>query len=186
MNRLFLTKLHLILAAFMFPAVLMFLATGALYTWGSKGEWFENSYEVTLAEPYATQSQGDLTSVAVQVLLGKNVPIPSGAESLSGEGAEQELSWTGARSEVSVTATDNPMVAKVTVKEASFHRWLVQLHKAKGSTFFKAYATFLAFTLFVLVASGMVMGLQSPPLRRLTIGSSAAGAVGFVAFVLLG
>lgn len=186
MNRAFLTKLHLILAAFMFPAVLMFLVTGALYTWGNKGDWYETSRTVTLDQPFGSQSQGDLTSIAVQVLLEQDLPIPSGQESLSGEGSEQSLSWTGARSEVTVMGTDDPMVAQVKVKEASFHRWLVQLHKAKGSTAFKVYATILASVLFLLVLSGIIMGLQVKALRGITIGSSVAGAVAFVGFVLAG
>lgn len=186
MNRTFLTKLHLVLAAFMFPAIVMFLVTGALYTWGEKGDWSESSYEVALSEPFAGQSQGDLTSIAVQVLLENDIAIPSGKENLSGEGAEQSLGWTGARSEVSVKGTDDPLVAEVAVKEASFHRWLVQLHKAKGSTAFKAYATMLAAVLFLLVASGLILGLQVKALRRLTLVSSVAGFGAFVIFVLLG
>lgn len=186
MNRLFLTKLHLVLAAFMFPAILMFLATGALYTWGEKGDWEESSHEVSLSEPYASQNQGALTSIAVQVLLDQGAAIPSGTESLSGEGAEQSLNWTGARSEASVKPTDDPQVAEVTIKQASFHRWLVQLHKAKGSTVFKVYATILATVLFLLVASGLILGLQVKALRRLTLVSSVAGFGAFVIFVLLG
>ncbi len=186
MSRAFLTKLHLVLAAFMFPAVLMFLITGALYTWGNKGAWLEGSHRVTLASPYASQSQGNLTSVAVQVLLEQNIPVPSGSENFTGEGGQQSLTWTGARSEVSVAATDDPFVAEVAVREASFHRWMVQLHKAKGSVFFKIYATLLASVLFLLVASGVVMGMQAPALRRLTITSGGAGLAAFVGFVLLG
>lgn len=184
-NRLFLTKLHLILAGFMFPAMLMFLATGALYTWGSKGEWHEETVSVVLDQPLAADQRG-LESIALAELAKRGLPAPSGEASVSGEGADIALSWTGARSEATVKATDDPSLVEVTVKEASFHRWLVQLHKAKGSTIFKVYATFLAFVLFVLVASGVILGLQVKPYRRLTIGSGVAGVVAFLGFVLMG
>ena len=62
----------------------------------------------------------------------------------------------------------------------------MQLHKAKGSVWFKIYATTLALVLFLLVASGVIMGLQVKSLRKLTIGSSAIGAAAFVGFVLAG
>ncbi|MEE1876190.1 PepSY domain-containing protein [Altererythrobacter litoralis] len=185
MNRLFLTKLHLILAGFMFPAMLMFLATGALYTWGSKGEWHEETVSVVLDQPLAADQRG-LEIIALAELAKRGLPAPSGEASVSGEGADIALSWTGARSEATVKATDDPRLAEVTIKEASFHRWLVQLHKAKGSTIFKVYATFLAFVLFVLVASGVILGLQVKPFRRLTIGSGVAGVVAFLGFVLMG
>lgn len=186
MNRAFLTKLHLVAAAFMFPAVLMFLVTGALYTWGNKGEWIESTQTVTLSQPYAEQDEAGLRSAALEALAASNLPEPSGSVSVSGEGAEQSLSWTGARSEASVAASADPMVAEVAVKEASVHRWLVQLHKAKGSVWFKLYATALALVLFLLVLSGVIMGLQVKALRRLTITASSVGAMAFVGFVLLG
>lgn len=186
MNRVFLTKLHLIAAAFMFPAVLMFLVTGGLYTWGNKGEWIETSVSVPLDAPYASQSQGGLVSLAVQELLARDIAIPSGSENLKGVGADQSLNWGGARSEVSISGTDDPMVAQIDIRQATLHRWLVQLHKAKGSDVFKLYATALALVLFLLVLSGIIMGLQVKALRRMTIISSLAGAVAFVGFMLAG
>ena len=186
MNRALLTKLHLIAAAFMFPAVLMFLITGGLYTWGNKGEWRESTEMVMLEQPYAAQGEAGLRDAALAGLAAQDLPEPSGALSTSGEGLEQSLSWGGARSEASVSATDDPMIAEVAVKEATLHRWLVQLHKAKGSVWFKIYATMLALVLFLLVASGVTMGLQVRALRRITLTSSALGAVAFVGFVLAG
>ena len=186
MNRAFLTKLHLVAAAFMFPAVLMFLLTGGLYTWGNKGEWRESTQLVELAEPIGSQDEAALKAIAASTLAERGLALPSGAASISGEGADQSLSWVGARTEVSVQASGDPGVAEVAIKEATLHRWLVQLHKAKGSVWFKAYATALAVVLFMLVVSGVIMGLQVKSLRRLTVLSSMGGAVAFTGFVLLG
>ncbi|MCL4672215.1 MAG: PepSY domain-containing protein [Sphingomonadaceae bacterium] len=185
MSRTFLTKLHLIVAAFMFPAILMFLVTGALYTWGNKGEWVEETVTVALDAPL-TADEAALKAVVQGELDKRGLPVPSGSASVSEAGEPVSLQWTGAKSEASVKATDDPLVAEVTVKEATLHRNLVQLHKAKGSDLFKVYATFLAFVLFLLVASGLVLGLQVKALRRLTVLSSVAGAVAFVGFVALG
>ena len=186
MNRALLTKLHLVTAALMFPAVLMFLLTGALYTWGNKGAWYESTQTVELDRPYAELSEEGLRQAALDALSAEDLPEPSGAFSVDGEANERTASWVGARSEASVAAGPSASSAEVQVKEASVHRWLVQLHKAKGSVFFKIYATLLAVVLFLLVLSGVVMGLQVKALRRLTLVSSAVGAVAFVGFVLLG
>ena len=186
MNRVFLTKLHLIAAAFMFPAILMFLATGALYTWGSTGEWQEDRFEMALPAPVGPGDEAAYRAAALSVLADRDVALPSGKSRLRGEGAEESFSWSGARSEIEIVRTDDPAIAEVTVKEAGFHRWLVQLHKAKGSVVFKVYATALALVLFLLVLSGVVLGLQVKPYRRLTMTWSVLGAIGFAGFVLLG
>ncbi len=184
-SRIALTKLHLLLAAFMFPAVVMFLVTGALYTWGNKGEWREQTVQVALETPLVADEQA-LRSVALSELAERDLPAPSGKSNVSEKDGEIALYWGGARSEISLSSTDDPLIAEATIKEASFHRWLVQLHKAKGSTAFKAYATLLATVLFVLVASGLVMGLQVKAMRRLTAVGSIAGLVTFAGFVMLG
>ena len=186
MNRAFLTKLHLVAAAFMFPAVLMFLVTGALYTWGNKGSWNEISDKVELVQPYGELDEAALRSVAIAALEANGLPEPSGSLSLSGEGSDRSLSWSGARSEASISSTDDPMVAQVEMKGASFHRLFVQLHKAKGSTAFKLYATALAAVLFLLVLSGVIMGLQVKALRKLTLTTGAVGVLAFAGFVMLG
>ena len=186
MNRAFLTKLHLAAAAFMFPAVLMFLVTGALYTWGNKGEWHEFSDTVALAQPFDQLDESELRDVAVAALTANDLPEPSGTLEVKGEGADRSLSWTGARSEAAVSAAEDPMAASVEIKGASLHRLFVQLHKAKGSTAFKLYATSLAIVLFLLVISGVVMGLQAKALRKLTLSTSALGLVAFAGFVMLG
>ena len=185
MNRAFLTKLHLIAAAFMFPAVLMFLVTGALYTWGNKGEWHESTVDVALEAPLSSLNEAAMKAIVARELEARDIALPSGASSVRGEGEDVSLSWTGARSDVSLSATD-ATTAELSINEASMHRWLVQLHKAKGSTWFKAYATALAVVLFLLVLSGVIMGLQVKNLRKLTINSSLVGIAAFIGFVLLG
>lgn len=185
MNRIFLTKLHLILAGLMLPAIVMFLATGALYTWGNTGEWHEQKVQLELAAPLEADT-GALKQIALAELDARGIPAPSGSARVRGEGSEMELQWSGARSEVQLAATPDPLTAELTLKQASLHRWLVQLHKAKGSTVFKIYATILAAVLFLLVASGLILGLQVRALRRLTIASSLAGTALFAALVSLG
>lgn len=51
MNRQTIMMLHSLLAAFTLPAALMFLITGALYTWGSKGSYNTEAHEIALTEP---------------------------------------------------------------------------------------------------------------------------------------
>ena len=183
MNRALLTKLHLATAAFMFPAVLLFLVTGGLYTWGNKGAWIEETVPVENAAPLGSLDEAQMVALARDILATRDLPEPSGGLSVE-TGNEAGLTWNGARTEIEIAASDG--VTQATVREASFHRWMVQLHKAKGSTVFKVYATLLALVLAGLVFSGVVLGMQVKALRGLTIGSSIAGLAAFVGFVLAG
>lgn len=183
MNRTFLTKLHLWLAAFMFPAIVMFLGTGALYTWGVTGKTAESEAQVALAAPLSADNEDALRAVAVSHLAGEGLAQPTGKAKVRKLGGSFAYEWTGSRRDITVEPTDNPLVAKVVVKEATPHRVLVQLHKAKGSTLFKVYASVLAATLFLLVATGIILGLQVRALRRITWIGSAAGLAFFAAMV---
>ncbi len=71
-------------------------------------------------------------------------------------------------------------MAKLTVKEASWYRNLVQLHKAKGGNVFKVYAAFFAIVMGLLLLSGFMMAWQAPKLKRLTLGAFVAGIGSFL------
>jgi hypothetical protein len=43
-------KAHALLAAFILPVAVMFMTTGALYTWGVKGGHDKHVYEIPLSE----------------------------------------------------------------------------------------------------------------------------------------
>ena len=47
-TRFTLIKIHMLLAAFIFPVAVMFLVTGGLYTWEIKGSYDEHEYDVVL------------------------------------------------------------------------------------------------------------------------------------------
>jgi hypothetical protein len=70
-------------------------------------------------------------------------------------------------------------MAQLTVKETSWYRNLVQLHKAKGGIVFKIYAAVFAIALGLILISGFIMAWQAPKLKRLTIGAFVAGIGSF-------
>lgn len=179
MNRLFLTKLHLLMAAFLFPAILMFLVTGALYTWGNTGKIVETRREVALAQPVDPGSEQALRAIALAELKTAGLAPPTGKSRLRQSGGSSTFEWTGSRRDVTVEPAADGSTAVVTIKEASLHRTMVQLHKAKAGVAFKVYATVLAIALFLLVVSGLVIGWQTPMLRRMTGLGSIAGLISF-------
>lgn len=177
-------KVHSLMAAFMLPAVFMFLVTGALYTWGTKGSYHNTIYEIRLNEPLSPQ-QAQLQSVVQDELAARGLSAPSGKSKVKTYGSHFLFEWTGSSSDVIFEPTEDPFMAKLTVKNATWYRTLVQLHKAKGGMVFKVYATFFALALFLLILSGYIMAWQMPRLRGATITATMLGLMAFLAVVFL-
>lgn len=182
MNRQTLMTAHSLLAAFTLPAALMFLITGALYTWGYKGSYNNEVHEISLSEPIAADLEG-LQAIAVSELVARELAAPEGKPKVKKYGDHFLLEWTGSSKDIILEPTSDPLLAKLTVKDTSWYRTLVQLHKAKGGTVFKVYAAAFALILALILLSGYMMAWQVKRLRSATMIATAMGIVTFVAVV---
>ena len=183
LNRSTLMKAHALLAAFILPVAIMFFVTGALYTWGIKGSYDTSTYELQLKNPIQGELN-ELVALAKNELKRQNVEPPSGQAKIKRIGSSYKLEWTGSNIDVVVEPTSQPLIAKLQVKNTSWHRQFVQLHKAKGGTPFKVYAAAFSVALLCLLISGFIMAWQMPKLRKLTLVSSLLGVAIFVAMVV--
>jgi hypothetical protein len=179
--RVTLTKIHMLLAAFMFPVAFMFLLTGALYTWGVKGSYDSQVYDLQLSQPLASDQQS-LLALTEAELQRQGITVPSGKAKLKTSGTSFQLEWTGSNRDVVLEPTADELLARLTVKDTSWYRHFVQLHKAKGAQLFKYYAAGLAIALFVILLSGFMMAWQVPKYRKL---SGLCGIAGLFVFVLM-
>ncbi|HZG31776.1 MAG TPA: PepSY domain-containing protein [Sphingopyxis sp.] len=178
MHRL-LVRWHMLVAAFLFPAILLYLLTGSLYTWGVKGDYVTTDYAVTLSAPLSDDAAA-MQAVVVRELAARDIAPPTGSAAVKPVGGSFQLDWSGSRRDVTLEPGADATSAKLIVKETGWHRFFVQLHKAKGGTPFKIYAAVLALGLFFLVTSGLIVALRVPNLRR---GAMIGSAVGLVAFI---
>ena len=182
-NRSTLMKVHALLAAFILPVAIMFFVTGALYTWGIKGDYDTTTHEVNLNTPI----QGELSElivIATVELKKHNIDAPTGKAKIKKIGNAFKLEWTGSKADVILEPTSKPLIATLQIKETSWHRQFVQLHKAKGGEPFKVYAVIFATALLLLLISGFTMAWQMPKLRKLTLVSALLGIAVFVAMVV--
>jgi len=184
MNRMKLMKFHVLLAALILPVATMFMVTGALYTWSIKGNYTNDVYEIRLSKPIQSDVT-ELTSLAQLELENLATNYPEGEPKLKVYGNHFLLEWTGSSKNVILEPTDNELIAKLTVKNTSWYRKLVQLHKAKGGIAFKFYAVVLAISIGTLLVSGFVMAWQTPKLKRVTLITSLVGLCSFIIFVYL-
>lgn len=184
MNRLQLMKIHSLLAAFIFPVAIMFMVTGSLYTWGIKGSYFVETFDIPLEQAIEPNLQ-ELTVLAEEELNKLGLSVPSGHAKIKTMGSQFLLDWTGSDKDISLAPTEDILVAKLTVKNTSWYRNLVQLHKAKGGIVFKVYAVIFSISMLLLLFSGFMMAWQTPKLKRLTSISLIAGIGSFFVFVYL-
>lgn len=184
MNRMQLMKVHALLAAFILPVAIMFLFTGSLYTWGIKGNYISDVYEVHLTKPIQSDV-GELKELAKLELQKLGTDLPEGQPALKVYGSHFLLEWTGSSKDVILEPTNNELIAKLTVKNTTWYRNLVQLHKAKGGIAFKFYAVAFAISIGILLVSGFMMAWQTPKLKRLTLTTSFIGICSFLIFVYL-
>lgn len=177
-----LMKAHSLLAAFILPVAIMFFLTGALYTWGIKGDYDTTTYEIDLKTPIQ-DNLSELVTLATKELTKHKIEAPTGQAKIKRIGDAFKLEWTGSKVDIIIEPTSKPSIAKLHIKETSWHRQFVQLHKAKGGKPFKVYAVVFAIALLLLLISGFTMAWQTPKLRKLTLTSASLGLVVFVAFV---
>lgn len=183
LNRATLIKIHMLLAAFIFPVALMFVITGGLYTWEFKGSYETVTHAISLAERMEKDQQ-KLLALARRELERLKVPLPSGKAGVKSAGTSYYLEWTGSNRDVILQPTSDPLTAELQVKDTSWYRHFVQLHKAKGGQAFKVYAAILAISLLTILTTGFLMAWQMPKYRKLAATFSAAGIITFMAMVL--
>lgn len=183
LNRSTLMKAHAVLAAFILPIAIMFFATGAFYTWGIKGAYDTSTYELHLQKPLQGED-GELVSIVTQELKKKNIALPSGHAEIKRMDNAYRLEWTGANKDIVLKPTINPLIATLEIKNTSWYRQFVQLHKAKGGTLFKVYAAAFAIAMLLILVSGFMMAWQTPQLRKLAFFSTSLGIITFIAMVL--
>ncbi len=183
LNRSTLMKAHALLAAFVLPVAIMFFITGALYTWGIKGDYNTTAYELNLKKPIQGEL-AELVALATKELQKQNIDLPSGQAKIKKIGTSFKLEWTGSQMDIIVEPTSQPLIAMLQIKNTSWHRQFVQLHKAKGGTPFKVYAAAFAIALLLLLITGFIMAWQTPKLRKLTLASASLGIAVFVVMVV--
>lgn len=184
-KRLFLMKAHALLAAFILPVALMYIVTGALYTWGQKGSYDTETFELERETPLQPDLE-KLTALAKAELENRGIDTPEGKPKLKTYGTHFLLEWTGSSMDVILEPAANPSKAKLSVKQTSWYRKLVQLHKAKGGVAFKYYAVLLSLAILFLLVSGFAMAWQTPSLKRMTAITTVLGIISFFVFVSLG
>lgn len=162
-----LIQAHVVMSSFIFPAAILFIVTGVSEIWKIGGSKTMTSVTVHLPSPVPTE-MSDLIQIIERELSERELHAPTGNIKRKSESGESItlIEWHGAAREVRLTHQKGYSVATIDIIENDLYKRMVQLHKSKGGLAFKIYSTLVAFVLFFVLATGVVMIWQSRKLRN--------------------
>lgn len=179
MNRTLIVKIHMYLAAFFTPAVLLVSISGGLYLIGIKGnveqESIYSSSEISL-DTGSSSLQSE-----VEVLLTAAGVTGYSFEYVKVKGQTLYTRPTSAEHYIIKTATDG---VEVIHAQPSIQSRMIELHKGHGPGAFKTFQKAFAVGLVFIMLSGLFLGLSNARLRRSTLLTTGAGAVIFALLLL--
>ncbi len=174
MSRSTWVNIHLYLAAFLSPMLLLVAISGGLYLLGYKG-----------------------TTEATPVEFPADIKIDIDSPTLDGEvytalrqaGINHDFEYIRKSGSTLTTRPTSKgyyvlQVSKrditVTRHDPDLQKVLIELHKGHGPLLFKDFQKFLSVGLMVIVLSGFWLGLTSPGLRFQSVGLAGAGLLVFL------
>lgn len=180
MNRKTLVTIHLYLAAFFAPFVIMVAISGGLYLAGIKGSVATQTIYTAGIPPLDTGSEG--LKEEVGKLLTK-----AGVEDFAFEYVKVKGNtlYTRPTSKAHYVIKQGGSSVEVIEAHPSLQNSLVELHKGHGPTLFKQGQMFFAVGLLVVMLSGLWLGLASPMLKQRTLLTTAAGTLLFLLLALI-
>lgn len=179
MNRKLIMTIHMYLAAFFAPSVLLVAISGGLYLAGIKGKVDEEtiySSNQTTIDRQSPSLQADVTKLLVE----------AGVESYSYE----YIKVSGANLTTRPTSSDHYIVklndsgVEVVFARPSLQSRMIELHKGHGPSAFKIFQTAFAIGLGFIILSGLWLGISAARLRRSTLMTATGGIVVFALLLL--
>ena len=173
MNRKTLMTIHMYLAAFFAPAVLLVAISGGLYLAGIKGEVEQESI-------YSSNATIDSDSASLHADVAALL-VDAGVESYSYE----YIKVSGLNLYTRPTSLDHYIIkssdggVEVIHARPSLQSRMIELHKGHGPSAFKTFQKIFALALIFIILSGLWLGISAARLRRSTLLTAAAGAVVF-------
>lgn len=166
--------LHMYIAAFFAPAVLLVAISGGLYLAGFKGSVEQESIYQSSSidiDPQSNSLKADVTALLAA----------AGVSSYSFEYVKVKGDTLFTRP----TSTDHYVIqlrgdgTEILHARPSLQSRMMELHKGHGPTAFKTFQKVFAIGLAIIILSGLWLGLSAARLRRSTLLTTAAGAVIF-------
>ena len=180
MTRHLCTLVHLCVAAFLAPVVLLMAVSGGLYLFEIKGKVTETPVDL------APGASLDLTAADLEAAVRQLLSDADIAHRFEYLKREDGTLTTRPTSRVHYVLRVDEGGVRATRNEPNMQKRLIELHKGHGPTAFKTLQKVLAAGLLVVVSTGFWLGLSAVGLRVRMASVAAAGLLLFIllAFVL--
>ncbi len=173
-SRRTIVKIHLYLAAFFAPALLLVAISGGAYLAGIKGQ--VQTTPIPLPADVSLDFDSPSLEDDVRALLQAQ-GLRTNFAYIKNRGNVLQLRPTS-RKYYQITKT--PTGITLSDNEPNFQAAIMELHKGHGPKLFKLYQKFLAAGLIFIVLSGFWLGMTAPLLRKKTLTTTGIGLVVFI------
>ena len=176
MSRKIIVKIHLYLATFLAPIILMMAISGGFYLFGSKGETVKtivhsgSASEINLA---AANIKSEVQRVFQQLNIDHDFEYIKG---------NSQLAYTRPTSRDYYVLSVKEGTFTIVKEEPDLIKSIVELHKGHGPKLFKTLQKFTAFGLAFILLSGLWLAFITPSMRK---NSLVITGVGFATFIML-
>lgn len=164
-------KIHLYIASFFLPALLLMAVSGGLYLNGIKGTVETTPVEISNPVPLDPKSP-DLKQDIDGLLQSNGIVHNFEYVKISGTTL---ITRPTSRDYYSIDASGE--VPVVTLNKPDLVKQLVELHKGHGPGLFKTLQKIMAVGLVIILLSGFWLGVSSEALRAPTLITTIAGLV---------
>lgn len=179
MQRKLLVSIHLYLAAFFTPLVLIMAISGGLYLLGVKGSVDKNTV-TTVAGEQLNLMPGEEQARVTELL--RKAGIDADFDYVKNAGPAVITRPTHQTYYELKDSADGVVVSRM---QPDLMASLMELHKGHGPQIFRVFEMLFALGLVFIMLSGLYLGLQSPLLKKKTLLLSGSGLLVFVVLAAL-
>ena len=181
-SRFKIMQLHMLLSSFIFPAVLLYIVSGALYTLDIKGSVAKQTFTVVLEKPFEPNLE-QLTGLIEKTLVAKALVLPDGDSNLKKSKDGYKFNWGDLRYSVSGDVKKDTSSVEVTYRERSILTQIMRIHRAEAGIAFKFVSIMAVLGLLLIFMSGFYMAYTMPKFRNPSLIATVLGV--FILFVLV-
>ncbi|CAA0082441.1 Uncharacterised protein [Zhongshania aliphaticivorans] len=179
MSRKLFVSIHLYLAAFFAPVVIVMAVSGGLYLMDYKGEVTRTHIGHVAGEKLDANSK-TLRVDVLNILATLNVDARVESVRVRGENF-----YTRPSSGRNYTLRQSDTGVNVEEVNPNLQAAMMELHKGHGPAIYKLYEKLFAIALVLIMLSGLYLGWMSPLYKRKMLLLSGAGIVVFVLTILV-